>query len=147
MEGEAVEDSIELIGEVVFLSDSHVKVVSLLIDDVGNPVPKFTVEVGDVSNNVAAGVLFIVVVGDDNKDDDDNDDEDDDGNNDDDVDNDDNDVKDNHDDDVNEEDVMAVSRLCCSIVILVSSSELLVYDVVRDGNSWVGVTWNKRKKP
>ena len=67
MEGEAVEDSIELIGEVVFLSDSHVKVVSLLIDGVGNPLPKFTVDVGDVSNNVAAGVIFLVVVGDDNK--------------------------------------------------------------------------------
>ena len=40
MEGEAVEDSIGLIGEVVFLFDSRVEVVSLLIDGVGNPLPK-----------------------------------------------------------------------------------------------------------
>ena len=68
MEGEGVEDSIELIGEFLFVTDSHVQVVSLLIDGVRNPFPKFTVEVGDVSNNFAADVFIIVVVivGDDN---------------------------------------------------------------------------------
>ena len=149
MEGVGVEDSIELIGDVVFLTDNQV--VSLLVDGVGNPFLKFTVEVGDVSNEFAAGVLIIVVVGDDNEDDDDNDDnddadddgdddDDDDGNNDDDVDNDDNGINDNQDDDGGEDDAVEVARLCCSVVILLSNSEFLVHVVVRDGNSWFGVT-------
>ena len=130
MEGEGFEDSIELISEVVFVTESHV--VSLLIDCAGNPLPEFTVEIGDVSNNFAADVfIIVVVVGDDNEndndnddDDDDNDDEDDDGNNDDDdVDNDDNGVKDNQDDDGGKDDAVVVARLCNSVVILISKSE------------------------
>ena len=139
MEGVGVKDCIELIGDVVFLTDSQV--VSLLIDGVRNPFLKFTVEVGDVSNEFAAGVLIIIVVGDDNEDDDDNDDndddddddddnddEDDDGDNDDGVDNDDNGIKDNQDDDGSEDDAVAVAKLCCSVVILMYGSEFLAHD-------------------
>ena len=117
-------------------------------------MPKFTVEVGDVSNNFAGDVFIIVVVGDDNEDDDDNDVndddvdndvEDDDGSNDD-VDNDENGVKDNLDDDGSEDDAVAVARLCCTVVIPMSSSGFLVHDIVSDGNSWVRFTGTKRKK-
>ena len=99
---------------------------------------KFTVEVIDVFNNFAVAVFIVVVNDDDENEKDDDDNEDDDDNNDDDVDNEDNDVDDDHNgdnDDGDEDDTMAVARLCCSVVTLITSSEFLAYDGIRDGIS------------
>ena len=99
---------------------------------------KSTVEVIDVFNNFAVAVFIVVVNDDDENEEDDDDNEDDDDDDDDDADNEDNDVNDDHDgdnDDGDEDDAMAVARLCCSVVTLLTSSEFLAYDGVCDGIS------------